>query len=169
VGRLRIIRRSALSEFAHLVSTYRQEAYRLWLISPWIGVHTDGSVDPLQLMIDSVATSSKCIVTVVTRKPLKNATYHQNAIQLLRENMRPSLFYCDTLHTKLYVLQADGVTAAVLGSPNLTAGGNTANIELAIEIRDTLRGRLDEVGRTLQGLVYYAHDLLAENGVTLAN
>jgi hypothetical protein len=158
-----------LSEFAQLVSTYREEAYRLWLISPWIGVHTDGSIDPLQLMIDSVRASTKCIVTVVTRTPLRNAAYHHDAIKLLRDNLRPSLFYCDTLHTKLYVLQADGLTAAVLGSPNLTAGGNTANIELAIEIRDSLRGKLDEVGQTLQGLVHYAHDLLTENGVSLAN
>jgi hypothetical protein len=167
VTRLRIIRKSAISEFANLVSTYRDDAYRLWLISPWIGVYTDGSIDPLQLMIDSVRMPSTCMVNVITRRPLKNAEYHHNALQLLRDNLRPLMYYCDTLHTKLYVLEANGFTAAVLGSPNLTAGGNTANVELAIEIRDTSSRRTDEVSTMLHDLVQYANDLLTEDSVKL--
>lgn len=167
--RLRVIRRSAISEFANLVDVYRQDIYRLWLISPWIGVYTDGSVDPLQVMIDAVRPATGCMVNVVTRRPLKNADYHRSAIKLLRDNLKPTVFYCDSLHTKLYVLEANGFTAAVLGSPNLTAGGNTANIELAVEIRDTLRGELDEVALVLSDLVRYANDLLAEDRVTLAD
>jgi phosphatidylserine/phosphatidylglycerophosphate/cardiolipin synthase-like enzyme len=132
-------------------------------------MYTDGSIDPLQLMIDAVRPVSGCMVNVITRKPLKNAEYHKNAIQLLRDNVNPLLFFCDSLHTKLYVLEADGFTAAVLGSPNLTAGGNSANIELAVEIRDTLRGELDEVAIVLSDLVRYAHELLTDDAVRLAD
>lgn len=169
MSRVRIIRRSALSEFAAIVSAYRDQAHRLWLISPWIGVYTDGSLDPLQLMIDSLRGSTTCIVTVITRRPLKNAEYHHNALRLLRENINPAMYYCDSLHTKLYVLEAGGFAAVVMGSPNLTAGGNSANIELAVEIRDTSRSRSDEISSVLDDLVQYAYDLLSETSVVIAD
>jgi hypothetical protein len=167
VSRLKIIRKAAISQFANIVDIYREDAYRLWLISPWIGVYTDGSLDPLQLMMDAVKASPSCMVNVVTREPEKKAAYHHNALALLKANVNPLMFYCPTLHTKLYVLEAKGFTAAVLGSPNLTAGGNSANIELAIEIRDTSITRADEVSVMLRGLVQYAHDLILEDSVRL--
>jgi hypothetical protein len=60
------------------------------------------------------------------------------------------------------------VISAVLGSPNLTAGGNTENIELALEVRGLVLTRKDDVSHTLCDLVEYAHALLADENVTVA-
>jgi hypothetical protein len=169
VSKARLITKAAISEFASLVDIYRKDAYRVWLISPWIGQHTDGSLDPLQLLIDAVRESSACMMNVITREPLKTATYHQHALRLLRENIQPVMYFCENLHTKLYVLEANGFTAAVLGSPNFTAGGNKANVELAVELRDTAPRPSDDVGLILRDVVRYANDLLQEEHVVLVS
>ncbi len=167
MSQLRIIRREAIGQFANAVYTYRAQLYKVWLISPWIGSYTDGFVDPLQLMIDALRSSPSCVLNVITRTPQKKAEYHRNAIKLLTDNVNPILFYCESLHTKLYVIEADGMTAAILGSPNLTPGGNTANIELALELRATSLTTTNPVSSTLRDLVQYAHDLLNEDSVKL--
>jgi HKD family nuclease len=109
------------------------------------------------------------MVNVVTRKPLPSAEYHSQALDLLRANIKPLIFYCNNLHTKLYILQANGFHYAVLGSPNFTAGGNVANIELAIEIRDSGLRRSDNVSKILEELVQYGDDLVKEPQVRLVN
>jgi len=166
--RIRLIRKSAIGEFANVVYTYREMIYRLWLISPWIGMYTDGTLDPLQLMVDAVRTRPKCMVNVITREPRANANWHTNALRVLRDNVKPTMMFCKSLHTKLYIMECDAFICAMLGSPNLTAGGNTENIELALEVRGTSLTRVDEVSGMLCDLVEYAHALLADEAVTLA-
>ena len=166
--RIRIIRNTAIAEFANVVYTYRDMIYRLWLISPWIGMYTDGTIDPLQLMVDAIRTKPKCMVNVITREPKSKDHWHINALTLLRNNIKPTMLYCKTLHTKLYIAECDSFACAMLGSPNLTAGGNTANIELALEVRDLSLTRHDEVSGMLCDLVDYAHALLADEAVVLA-
>jgi hypothetical protein len=166
--RVRLLRTTAISEFANVVYTYRDSIYRLWLISPWIGCYTDGRIDPLQLMMDALRSKPKCMVNVITREPLPKADWHANALRLLSINVNPTMFYCKSLHTKLYIVEADGMTCAMLGSPNLTVGGNTENFELALEVRGGDLVRKDEVASTLCDLVEYAHGLLREDSVTLA-
>jgi len=168
VKRIRIIHKSPIAEFANVVYTYRDTIYRLWLITPWIGVYSDGSVDPLQLLIDAHRSNPKCMVTVITREPHPKATWHQNAVRFLKDNINPTLFYSKTLHTKLYIIETDGLVAAMLGSPNLTPGGNTANIELALELRTMSLARTDEVSSTICDLVDYARDLLQDDSVMIA-
>ncbi|MGH2509278.1 MAG: phospholipase D-like domain-containing protein [Ktedonobacteraceae bacterium] len=166
--RLRIVHKSPIAEFANAVHTYRDTVYRVWLITPWIGCYTDGSIDPLQVLIDALRDNNRCIVTVITRKPQPKAVWHQDALRLLKDNVAHTLFYCDSLHTKLYVIETGGMTAAMLGSPNLTPGGNTANIELALELRTTSLTRSDEISSTVQDLVNYARDLLSDDSVKIA-
>jgi phospholipase D-like protein len=166
--RVRLLRTTAIGEFANAVYTYRERIYRLWLISPWIGMYTDGRVDPLQLMIDAIRSRPSCMVTVITREPKPNADWHRNALRILKANVRPSLFFCRSLHTKLYIIESDVLTCAMLGSPNLTAGGNTENVELALEVRGTSLVRRDEISTTLCDLVEYARALLADEAVSLA-
>jgi HKD family nuclease len=108
------------------------------------------------------------MVNVITREPRANADWHKNALRILRDNVNPTMFFCDSLHTKLYIIESDGLVCAMLGSPNLTAGGNTENIELALEVRGTSLRRQDEISSTLCDLVEYAHALLRDDAVTLA-
>jgi len=131
-------------------------------------MYTDGAVDPLQVMVDAVRTRPKCMVNVITREPKPKNDWHSNALQVLRNNVKPTMFFCKTLHTKLYIVECDAFACAMLGSPNLTAGGNTANIELALEVRGTSLRPQDEVSGMLCDLVNYAHALLADESVTLA-
>jgi hypothetical protein len=167
--RIRLIRRSPIGEFADVVYTYRAMIYRLWLISPWMGMYTDGTVDPLQLMVDAIRTKPNCMVNVITREPKPKDDWHAKALQVLRDNVKPTMLFCKTLHTKLYIVECNDFACAMLGSPNLTAGGNTANIELALEVRGISLRRHDEVSGMLCDLVDYAHALLADEAVTLAS
>lgn len=166
--RIRLIRKAAIAEFANIVYTYRDMIYRLWLISPWMGMYTDGTVDPLQLMVEALRAKPKCMVNIITREPNPRHDWHINALTVLRNNIRPTMMYCKTLHTKLYIVECDSFACAMLGSPNLTAGGNTANIELALEVRGLSLIRHDEVSGMLCDLVDYAHALLADEAVVLA-
>lgn len=120
-------------------------------------------------MIDSLRTKPSCVVTVITRPPQAKADYHRKAIKLLRDNVRPLVFFCDILHTKLYVIEGDGITVAIMGSPNLTAGGNSANLELALELRAISLELKDVVSSTLRDIVGYAQDLLREDSVKLVH
>jgi hypothetical protein len=166
--RIRLVRSAAIADFANAVYTYRNDIYRVWLITPWIGSYTDGSIDPLGVLIDSLRGNTKCMVTVITREPRPTATWHQDAVRLLQANIGSTLFYCDSLHTKLYIIETAGMIAAMLGSPNMTPGGNTANKELALELRTTSLTRVDEVSSTVHDLVEYARDLLQDDSVRLA-
>lgn len=166
--RIRLVHKTPIAEFANVVYSCRDLVYRVWLITPWIGCYVDGSVDPLQLLIDALRGNKKCMVNVITREPHEKAEWHQNAVQLLRQNINPTLFFCRTLHTKLYIAETDGMISAMLGSPNLTPGGNTANLELALELRTTSLTRTDEVSSSVYDLVEYATDLLKEESVVLA-
>src|SRR5258706_6634999 len=97
--RVRILRSTAISEFASAVYTYRESIYRLWLISTWIGSYTDGRTDPLQLMIDAIRSRPKCMLNVITREPHPKAEWHMDALRLLRANASPTMFFCRSLHT----------------------------------------------------------------------
>jgi hypothetical protein len=55
-------------EFANSVYAYRDSIYRIWLISPWIGMYTDGRTDPLQLMIDALRGRANYMLNVITRE-----------------------------------------------------------------------------------------------------
>jgi hypothetical protein len=83
------------------------------------------------------------------RKPA--ADWHLEAIHVMWENFRPTLYYCPTLHTKLYLAECDGFRCAVFGSPNLTARADGENRELAIEFRTTVESREDEGSRVTTG------------------
>ena len=131
-------------------------------------MYTDGRIDPLQLMIDAVRSRPTCMVNVITREPKPKAEWHAEAIRILKANIKPALFYCNSLHTKLYILESEPLLCAMLGSPNLTAGGNTENIELALEVRGLSLVRKDEISGTLCDLVEYAHTLLSDEAVTVA-
>lgn len=166
--RVRVIHKTPIAEFANVVHTYRDAVYRLWIISPWIGQYIDGSVDPLGLLIDALRTNKKYMLNVITRQPKASAHWHRDALAVLKTNAKPTLFFCNSLHTKLYIAETDGMIAAMMGSPNMTAGGNTANLELALELRVSSLSREDEVSATVSDLVEYARDLLQHESVEIA-
>jgi phosphatidylserine/phosphatidylglycerophosphate/cardiolipin synthase-like enzyme len=89
-------------------------------------------------------------------------------VQLLRQSLKPLVYYCSTLHTKLYIVEAQEFRLAVIGSPNLTVAGNKLNLELALELRATTESRDDDIAVAISDLVDYARKLLLEEAVTLS-
>ena len=162
-NRITIVASGALTTFAATVYANRSRLRRVWLVSPWIGGNTGGP-DPISYLVEALQDSD-CIVNVVTRKPATD--WHFEAVRVMWENFRPTLYYCPTLHTKLYLAECDGFRCAVFGSPNLTGRADSENRELAIEFRTTVESREDEVAAIITGLADYARDLAAEDDVKL--
>jgi phosphatidylserine/phosphatidylglycerophosphate/cardiolipin synthase-like enzyme len=93
--------------------------------------------------------------------------WHVEAIRVMWEAFRPTLYYCSNLHTKLYLAECDGFRCAIFGSPNLTGRADGENRELAIEFRTTVESREDDVAAIISRLADYARDLAAEDDVKL--
>lgn len=89
------------------------------------------------------------------------------AVRVLCTNVQTALFYCRTLHAKLYLVECDGFRCAVLGSPNLTGRADAENKELAIEFRTTVSANDDDVAHLITSLIEYADSLISEDDVKL--
>jgi phosphatidylserine/phosphatidylglycerophosphate/cardiolipin synthase-like enzyme len=162
--RLRILTRSILGEFARVVHVNGDRIYRLWLISPWICGQGERA-DPVYPLIESLR-KRPCDVFVITRPP--TALWHDEAVRLLKSHAQATVYYCDDLHTKLYIAECNGFRGAVLGSPNLTSRANARNRELAIELRTTVSTDDDDVASLINDLTRYASSLRAESYLSMA-
>ena len=160
-----IVSEGILDDFADLVSANKKRLYRLWLVTPWLG-YDDYRTDPLYVLIDSLRKTT-CTITLITRPP--KADWHRSAVDLLMARIKPILYHCPSLHTKLYVLECNGFRASVLGSPNLTPNANKRNRELAVRFCTTETDKKNDVVRVVNELTAYARDLCFEDGVTLAD
>jgi hypothetical protein len=164
VRRIRLLTTSILGTFAKLAHANRDRLFRMWLISPWLRSEPHRE-DPLSLLLDSLRGTT-CDVILFTRQP--EFAWHREAVELVRANSRCTLYYCDRLHTKLYLLECDGFRAAVIGSPNFTRTADRRNLELAIELRTTVESDRDDVAALISELAGYASALRNDEGVTLA-
>jgi len=164
VNSIDLISEAILDRFADLVHNNRNRLYRLWIVTPWLG-YDDNRDDPLYVLIDSLKKTS-CTVTLITRPP--NADWHKRAVKLLEKGIRPITYHCESLHTKLYVLECNGFRATILGSPNLTPNANKRNKELAIQLCTTEKDRNNKIVKIVNSLIAYASTLPGEAGVSLA-
>jgi phosphatidylserine/phosphatidylglycerophosphate/cardiolipin synthase-like enzyme len=163
VSGLRLLSRGILSEFAALVYANQARAYKLWIVSPWLGGGGDGERAMLTLV--QALRKRAPSVTVVTRPP--EAAWHAKAIALLQRDARATVFAHPKLHAKVLALECDGFRAALLGSANFTARADSYNREIAIELRSTRDARNDQISATIFDLVDYARSLSAEDEATL--
>jgi phosphatidylserine/phosphatidylglycerophosphate/cardiolipin synthase-like enzyme len=161
--RIRILSRGILGDFAETVYANRNRVFRLWLISPWIGADDEG-LDGLCLLIEALR-GRKCDVIVVTREP-KDA-WHLKGVELIEKQINSTIFYCASLHSKLYIAECNGFRCAVLGSPNLTPRANTVNREIAVEFKTTTTTDDFEVALVINELTQYASSLRDEPDVML--
>lgn len=161
--RIRLITQQALSVFAGQVYIRRESAYRLWLVAPWIG-YKDASHDPLLMLVDALR-GRRVLTTAVTRKPRE--PWHADAVDFLKTTIKPIIYTCEELHTKLYMLECDDFRYALLGSPNLTPHANTHNREIAVEFRTTNQMVSGDVTRLMDQLTSYAMSLPEQSGVSL--
>jgi phosphatidylserine/phosphatidylglycerophosphate/cardiolipin synthase-like enzyme len=153
--RVRLIRNSILRAFAESVYYNQDRLYRLWIVSPWIGLD-EGRGDAVLHLIESLR-GKRCELTLFTRPPAE--AWHRRAIELLRKNLNPIIYQSPTLHTKLYVLECNGFRSAILGSPNLTPRANRINQEIAVEFRSTNDDPTDNISAVLLELIEYASSL----------
>jgi hypothetical protein len=161
--RVRLVTDRILATFAAIVDANRDRAYRLWLISPWIGLDS-GDDDPLLLLLDAARVRS-CSIIVITRPP--DHAWHARAIELLAASELAVIYTARHLHTKLYIAECDGFRAAILGSPNLTPCADRNNAEIAVEFRTTHENITDDVTAIVTELTEYASSLRGEPGVAL--
>lgn len=160
-----VLENNPLETLGKVVYANRHRARTIWFITPWISGEPS-RFDSLSLLIEGLKSRS-CTVYIVTRPPV--LTWHQRALKVLRENVNPILCYNKHLHTKLYILEADGFRYALIGSPNLTRQAETVNRELAVEIRASTAPRFQETARLIQELIVYAQSIMAENETLLVN
>ncbi len=154
-----ILTHSVLSAFADLVQANQRRIYRMWLIAPWLAIRSTGN-DALSRISESLRHSSGSLV-VITRP--QQFPWHSSAVNHLRTLQRREIFECETLHTKLYILECDGFRAAIMGSPNMTLAADIENRELAVEFRTT-RERSDEPTAALVAqLIRYASSLRSQD------
>lgn len=158
---IRILTNSVLTSFADLVNANKRRLYRVWLVAPWISSSESG-LDPLLRILDAMR-DTHCRLVVITRRPI--FAWHDRAISTLCRHPHREVFRCESLHTKLYILECNGFRAAVLGSPNLTPAANAENRELAVEFRTTVEGRSDPTAALMSELLTYAWSLRNQDDV----
>lgn len=165
MGQIRLITENVLGEFEKLVNTYRNDIYRITIISPWIGSE-ESRYDPLRNIVEILSKKVKrnYDFQVFTRQPTE--AWHSESIEFLNHELKPTIWYCKNLHTKLYILECDGFHAAIIGSPNLTSKANRQNLELAVEFR-SIKIENDDTSRIINELSKYAFNLRGEDGVSL--
>jgi phosphatidylserine/phosphatidylglycerophosphate/cardiolipin synthase-like enzyme len=115
-------------------------------------------------MITDSLRHEHCILSLVTRPPRE--AWHRAAINQLQEQIPLALYFCASLHTKLYLIECDDFDYALMGSPNLTERADRLNFELAIEFSAISRGSA-AVPRLLRDLKGYVRDLVAQDEVEL--
>lgn len=70
------------------------------------------------------------------------------------------ILYLESLHAKLYLLEADDLRESMIGSPNFTPHGDRIHKELAIEIRSI---RESDAGALLvEDLFLFARELMTD-------
>jgi PLD-like domain len=153
--RVRLLTDSILANFANAVFVHRDIIYRLWIVAPWVG-YEQARTDPILQLIDALRGKKKS-VTIITRPPAE--IWHADAIRLFEANIKPVVYYCANLHTKLYIMECDGLRSAILGSPNLTPRANTLNREIAVEFRTTTDSPKDDIAILINDLTQYASEL----------
>ncbi len=149
---VRILTEGILSTFADLVHSNKHRLYRISIIAPWIG-SSDFRRDPVLRVVEAVR-GTNCKLLIITRTPIY--AWHQRAVDVLRRHTKTSVFRCDSLHTKLYVLECNGFRAAIFGSPNLTPRADEENRELAVEFRTSMQGADDPTAALVSELLTYA-------------
>jgi len=151
-----------LDALVAMICAHKARLRELIIISPWLSVDNEDRRDSLLVIADELQ-DKRVEITIVTRPP--ELKYHVDAIATLRRRIGLRLFTCPTLHTKLYLLQCDGLRCAVVGSPNLTRAATHDNRELAIVFRTTMQTNEDDIAALITQLQEYALELLREDDV----
>ena len=153
-----VVRSEPLTRFTNAARAYERSLIRAFLISPWIVARSPGEFPAFGRLI-STLQASKARVTVLTRTP-DNAGHHA-AVELLSRLSQVEIFFLDSLHAKIYLLECNTFRLAMVGSPNFTLQGDSEWRELAVEVRS---GRQADVAAQLvRDLFGYAVDLISDD------
>lgn len=162
---LRLVFDRITGQFADVVHANKDRARELWLVAPWLSLEEAGE-DPIARIVDSLSRKD-CRTYVVTRKPKEH--WHASAVDVIRKNIKSTVFHSRNLHAKIYLLECDGFSYALLGSPNLTGPGNKGNREVAVEFRTSSSLRETDIGRAIEELNIFVRQLSLERDVVLAD
>lgn len=154
-GQINIHTEQILSKFASLALANKSRLYRIWLVTPWIGFR-ERNRDPLVRLIEAVQ-SKKPEMVLITRTPTKD--WHKKAVRFLNSTCSLMPHILPNLHSKVYVLECNGFSAAFLGSPNFSTQANKINQEVAVEFRATVTDPEDRVVALIGDLLTYVDQL----------
>ena len=152
-----VIRTQPLTRFADAARAHEETLLRAFLVSPWILVREEQEFPPFARLLETVRVS-KARLTVLTRPPDKAS--HLQAVNLISEIPHSEIFYLDSLHAKLYLLECNAFRIAMIGSPNFTPEGDTLHRELAVEIRSARES--DVAGLLVRDLFAFSLDLMSD-------
>jgi len=149
---IKLVSERALTHFANMVSVHSRSLRHAWIVSPWIT--TTESFYALNVTIGVIQTS-RAQLSVVTRPPDK--PNHRAAVVALEALAQTEIFYLDQLHAKLYLMECDGLRAALIGSANFTEEGDTELVEVVADVRSSRE--TDDAARFTRELFDFAREL----------
>jgi phosphatidylserine/phosphatidylglycerophosphate/cardiolipin synthase-like enzyme len=153
----RIVTTHPLTRFAELAHHCGRQLRRIYVVSPWIISARNEDFIPLVQILQAVRESGARL-SVLTRSP--EGANHERAIRLCDEVPQSETLYLDSLHAKLYLLEANGLRAAMIGSPNFTPHGDSVHRELAVEIRSIKDA--DPGSMLIDDLFAFAREVMSE-------
>ncbi len=154
----RIVKSRPLSRFADLAHLSERDLLRVFVVSPWVVSDEDSDYGPLVRLLSSVR-SAGARLSVLTRTPDKAS--HLHAVEMCVKMPQSEVLYLDSLHAKLYLLESNGLRAAMIGSPNFTPQGDRMHRELAVEVRSIKDS--DAGAMLVQDLFLFARELMSDS------
>jgi phosphatidylserine/phosphatidylglycerophosphate/cardiolipin synthase-like enzyme len=153
----RIVSSAPLTRFADLAHHCERGLLRIYLVSPWIVAGDSREFTALNRVLQSVRVAGARL-SVLTRSP--DLASHQRAVNLCSALPLSEVLYLDSLHAKLYLLESNGLRAAMIGSPNFTIHGDQVHRELAVEVR-SIRDS-DPAAQLVEDLFLFAREIMSD-------
>lgn len=130
---------------------------RVFLVSPWIVAAEGSEFTALGRLLESIRVAGARL-SVLTRTP--EQANHSRAVALCAQSPHSEILFLDSLHAKLYLLDSNGLRAAMIGSPNFTPSGDLRHRELAVEIRSVRDS--DPAGMLVEDLFLFAREVMTD-------
>lgn len=159
---VKLVKRNPLSAFAECVLASRRRLRRIILISPWVLATEKGDFAAMA-RIFSVVQDERTRLTVLSRHPDRPSFVR--AVAMLDTMRSAAVMFLPGLHAKLYLLETEGLSIGLVGSPNFTLDGDTSNVEVAVEFRTT--SPLAERSHIVSQLFGFAQELLSDRRATV--
>jgi phosphatidylserine/phosphatidylglycerophosphate/cardiolipin synthase-like enzyme len=159
---LRLHRSQPLRRFAEALLAYKALLYRVTIVSPWVSFTDDALAATNQIVY--ALSDRKIPVLLITRRPTE--AWHQVAVDVFQSRASAMTFLAKSLHSKLYLIEAQSIRIVFFGSPNLTDRANDTNDELVLEARSSVFDGSTLESALINEFMTYVSELRARSDTT---